>query len=156
MKKNKFFPVVVFSLVLVGTALLAGCQGSQLVQAVDLALGPVQGSNVSFQEPEDILAYRWLAMAKVYEEKGMLNNRLDDSELLAYRWNAMAQAYEDNGMLNYHSNPDDLLAYRWNAMAKAYEKMGLLNDKMDPDELLAYRWNAMAEYYAKLGLLNTP
>jgi hypothetical protein len=155
MKKNKFFPVVVISLVLVSVFMLAGCQEAFLIQAMDIVIKPERDVSVSFQEPEDLLAYRWLAKAKGYEKLGLLNDEMVAEDLVAYRWNAMAQAYEKNGQLNYHSNPDDLLAYRWQAMADGYEKLGLVNVRMDAGDLKAFRWNAMAEAYAKFGLLNT-
>ena len=93
--------------------------------AISLDQKDQPASNI--QDPGDLMAYRWNAMAKAYEKANMLNHRLDASELSAYRWNAMAQAYQRLGLLNYHDNPEDLMAYRWNAMAEAYQRMGLLN-----------------------------
>ena len=84
------------------------------------------------------------------------SNFQDPGDLMAYRWNAMAEAYERMGLLNDHDNPDNLMAYRWNAMAEAHERMGLLNYHDNPDDLMAYRWNAMAEAYERMGLLNLP
>ncbi|NIW44711.1 MAG: hypothetical protein GWN30_08090 [Gammaproteobacteria bacterium] len=156
MKKNKIFQKIGISIMFISVLILAGCQEALLIQPVSIAGNPVSEVNVSFQEPEDILAYRWVTMARAYEKKGLLNDQMDAGELVAYRWNAMAQAFEKSGRLNYHSNPDDLLAYRWNALAQAYQEAGRLNYHDNPDDLLAYRWKAMAQAYEKLGLLTAP
>jgi hypothetical protein len=83
-------------------------------------------------EAADLSAARWQAMAKFYEENGMLTRDPFDyqqaAELSEYRWEAMARFYEENGLLNDRMDSGDLSAYRWNAMARAYERMGLLNE----------------------------
>lgn len=111
-----------------------------------------------YEEAADISASRWGAMARFYEEQGLLTRDNFDyeqaAEDMAYRWQAMAEAYGRHGLLNYRDNPDDVMAYRWNAMARAYEKAGLLNDQMDPGDVMAFRWLAMARAYEKMGLLN--
>jgi hypothetical protein len=56
--------------------------------------------------PDEATAYRWLAMARFYEQHGMLTREPFDYE----------QAAED-------------LAFRWRAMAEWYERMGLLNER---------------------------
>lgn len=159
MKKYMTFPVIVPSLILIGLILIIGYQFLFISQGIEfpaINLGLDRASSSDIQDPGDLMAYRWNAMAQFYEKNGMLNNRLDAADLMAYRWNAMAQAYKSKGLLNYHDNPDDLLAYRWLATARGYEKLGLLNDGMDPGDLTAYRWNAMADWYRDNGLLNTP
>ena len=87
-------------------------------------------------EGADLLAARWQAMARFYEENGMLTRDPFDYEQAAEnqvaRWQALARFYEDQGMLT--RNPFDyeqaaeLSAYRWEAMARFYEENGLLND----------------------------
>ena len=83
----------------------------------------------------DVSATRWQAMARFYEEQGLLTRDPFDyehaSDHLAFRWQAMAEAYQRHGLLNYSSNPDDVMAFRWLAMARAYERAGMLNDQID-------------------------
>lgn len=128
MKKQQDFQRIIPGLILAAW-LLAAAYALFALQIELPVIGLIQKdqSVTNIQDPGDLMAYRWEAMAKAYEKANMLNNRLDAGELSAYRWNAMAQAYQRLGLLNYHENPDDLMAYRWNAMAEAYQKMGLLN-----------------------------
>ena len=85
------------------------------------------------EKAADISAMRWQAMARFYEEQGLLTRDPFDyeqaAEQTAFRWQAMAEAYQRHGLLNYRSNPDDVMAFRWLAMARAYERAGLLNDQ---------------------------
>ena len=106
-------------------------------------------------DPEDVMAYRWNAIAQGYEKLGLLNANMDPGDVKAYRWNAIARGFEKLGLLNNNMDPGDVKAYRWNAIARGYEKLGLLNANMDPGDVKAYRWNAIARGYEKLGLLNT-
>jgi hypothetical protein len=157
MKKQQDLQSIIPGLIL--AALLLAIAYALLPLQIELpaiGLNQKDQSASNIQDPGDLMAYRWEAMAKAYEKANMLNHRLDAGELSAYRWTAMAKAYENMGLLNYHDNPDDLMAYRWNAMAEAYERMGLLNYHDNPDDLMAYRWNAMAEAYERMGLLNLP
>jgi hypothetical protein len=157
MKKQQDLQLIIPGLILV--TLLLAIVYSLLALQIELPVLVVNQNDQSpsnFKDSGDLLAYRWVAMAKAYEKANMLNHRLDAGELSAYRWNAMAEAYQRMGLLNYHDNPDDLMAYRWNAMAEAYQRMGLLNYHDNPDDLMAYRWNAMAEAYQRMGLLNLP
>jgi len=129
MNKSKLFPTLLI-LLLAALPLLTACQS--IIPAQAKAMEPQNARNnqsvdFDYEKAADIQAARWVAMARFYEE---------------------------NGLLNYHSNPDDLSAYRWLAMAKVYEQHGLLNDKMDPGDIMAFRWLAMARTYEKLGLLN--
>jgi len=48
----------------------------------------------------DVMAFRWLAMARGYERLGMLNTTMDAGDVMAFRWLAMARGYERLGMLN--------------------------------------------------------
>lgn len=90
-------------------------------------------------EAADLSAARWQAMAKFYEEKGMLTRDPFDyeqaAENQAARWQAMARFYEDQGMLTRdpfdHEQAAELSAYRWQALARFYEDNCLLNDAMD-------------------------
>ena len=86
----------------------------------------------SAAEAADLSAARWQALARFYEDHGMLTRDPSDyeqaAELSAYRWGAMARFYEENGLLNNELDPGDVSAFRWYAMAKAYERMGLLNE----------------------------
>jgi hypothetical protein len=61
---------------------------------------------VSTEAAADISAARWLAMARFYEENGLLTRDPFDYERAA-----------------------DISAARWLAMGKAYERMGLLNER---------------------------
>jgi hypothetical protein len=126
MTAPKFFP----SLLIVVLAIAAGYVLAILT--LDFNLQPFEvnfesSAPAGIQDPGELSAYRWTAMAKAYERMGLLNDNSTPGDLDAYRWTAMAKAYERFGLLNYHDNPDDLLAYRWQAMAEAYQKRGLLN-----------------------------
>lgn len=112
-------------------------------------------------EAADISAARWQAMARFYEEKGLLTRSPFDYKQAAVnqaaRWQAMGRFYEEQGMLTRasfsHGQAAELSAYRWQAMARFYEEMGWLNDEMDAGDVAAYRWNAMARAYERMGLL---
>ena len=147
------------NIILVILALLIVYQVILTVKVFDfpaIRLGRADVTALTFTDPGDLSAYRWIETAKGYERLGMLNDGISASDLSVYRWEAMARGYERLGMLNYHNNADDLSAYRWVEMAKGYERLGLLNYHDNPDDLSAYRWQAMAEAYQDMGLLKTP
>jgi hypothetical protein len=52
------------------------------------------------KDPDDMMAYCWLAMARFYEKNGLLNDQMDHGDVMAYRWLALAQFYEKNGLLS--------------------------------------------------------
>ena len=156
MNKNiVFFTLLILSLAVF--PLLAACQSAIPVQAKAVGsevTGSSQSADFDYEQAADNLAYRWIAMARVYEANGLLNHKMDPGDLMAYRWNATAEGYQRYGLLNYGSNPDDVMAYRWLAMARFYEKHDLLTTKMDSGDIKAFRWLAMARTYERLGLLN--
>ena len=156
MNKNKVL-VTLLILSLAALFLLTACQSTIPVQAktVDADISDeAESSDFDYEQAADVLAYRWIAMARAYEKAGLLNRKIDAGDLMAYRWNAMAQGYKRQGLLNYGSNPDDVMAFRWNAMARYYEQHGMLTNKMDAGDIKAFRWLAMAREYERLGLLN--
>jgi hypothetical protein len=113
-------------------------------------------SEVAFvgMDPDDVMAYRWNAIARGYEKLGLLNDNMDSGDVNAFRWNAIARGYEKLGLLNDNMDSGDVKAFRWNAIARGYERLGLLNDNMDSGDVKAYRWLAMARFYEKNELLN--
>jgi hypothetical protein len=150
MKKTKFFQVVVIS-VMVASVLLVGCSEAAFIPGVDVSETTLKAK---FYGPDELMAYRWNAMAQFYADQGLLNFHSNPDDLLAYRWQAMAEFYQENGLLAHRMASEDLTAYRWNAMAMFYAEHGLLNEYTNPDDLLAYRWHAMAEFYQRNGLPN--
>ncbi|HAY84165.1 MAG TPA: hypothetical protein DCY42_04345 [Chloroflexi bacterium] len=156
MKINKILSVSLLGVVLICALLLVGCQGTSISKSLELSNQSELAAGILLPEKEDMVAYRWNAMAQAYKKNGMLNYHANDDDLLAYRWNAMAKAYEKMGLINNGMTSDDLLAYRWDAMAQAFEKNGRLNYHANADDLLAYRWNAMAEWYLKNGFVEQP
>lgn len=57
------------------------------------------------------------------------------ADISAMRWQAMARFYEEQGLLTRdpfdYEQAADQTAFRWLAMARAYERAGLLNDQID-------------------------
>jgi hypothetical protein len=76
------------------------------------------GSLTAISDPGDILAYRWLAMAKDYVELYPTSAVQGSSVSAADA--AMANIVAQYGSLTSITDPGDLLAYRWLAMAKQY------------------------------------
>lgn len=111
---------------------------------IDLSLNlPVNVTGVTeaeafdYERAAEITGIRWQAMARFYEEQGLLTRDNFDyeqaAENVAYRWQAMARFYKDQDLLtrddfNYELSADQM-AYRWLAMARYYESLGLLNER---------------------------
>jgi hypothetical protein len=157
MSKERGFCSVFFVVLLAGLFALTACQGSKAIKPLAAAPAVAASEAVSdfnYEQAAEITAYRWQAMARAYEEHGLLNDAQDPGEISAYRWNAMAAAYEKLGLLNNDTSPGDLMAYRWLAMARSYEKNDLLNELREfNDDTVAFRWVAMARFYEKNDLL---
>ena len=83
---------------------------------------------------------------------------MDDEQIMAYRWTAMARFYADNSMLN--DDPDQVMAVRWTAMANFYAANDLLNwraaDYQEAADCLKFRWLALADFYRQQDLLTRP
>jgi len=78
------------------------------------------GSLTAFTDPGDVMAYRWLAMAKDYVQLGP-TAVIQESVIVAID-TEMSSIVAKYGSLATISDPGDLLAYRWLAMAKQYEQ----------------------------------
>jgi hypothetical protein len=135
MKKNNYFLILGVSLIMIsmlafspfqpfrsGDVKLSPAQAIA-VNAIDTQMGSIvgkYGSLAAINDPGDILAYRWLAMAKDYVQLGPLTSAR------GYYLSAIALEMTDivskYGSLNAITDPGDLLAYRWLAMAKQYER----------------------------------
>ena len=122
--------------------LLVGVFTVLLVQNVDLSVslpffarpaGDIQAEAFDYETAADVSTMRWQAMARFYEQQGLLTrdnfNYAQAADQMAYRWQAMADWYANAGLLNDRLDPGDVMAYRWTAMARAYEQWGMLNDK---------------------------
>ena len=91
------------------------------INSIDAEMQTITGKYgrlTAFSDPGDILAYRWLAMAKDYVElgsfasaRGLVLARLEQ------QWRILLLNMD---RLTSISDPGDLLAYRWLAMAKQY------------------------------------
>ncbi len=54
---------------------------------------------------------------------------MNPDDILAYRWKAMARFFAQNPFAGQDLrtlSPDEILAFRWNAIARAYEKSALV------------------------------
>lgn len=83
--------------------------------------------------PEDVMAYRWEAMAKFYERYLSSQNLtfFNASDSSAYRWQAMANFYASRPQLSADLttlNAADAMAYRWDAMGKFYARQSTVRD----------------------------
>jgi hypothetical protein len=76
------------------------------------------GSLTAISDPGDLLAYRWLAMAKDYVELGSTVSA--QSSAISSIQTEMSNIVAKYGSLTAITDPGDLLAYRWLAMAKQY------------------------------------
>lgn len=82
MKKKSIFPVIVVSLVLISAVILVGCGSAYVIPAMEFPSQPVDQINFSLKEPEDLLAYRWVEMAKWYGEHDLLNDGMSPGDLI--------------------------------------------------------------------------
>lgn len=125
---------LLFVLLIVGTValLIVNLNSAPAIQVAPV-ISDNQAELFDYEQAANVSAQRWLAMAKFYEEEGLLTRSTFDyqqaADVKAFRWQAMAKEYERLGLLNFSNNPDDAMAYRWQAMAEAYERMGLLNEQ---------------------------
>ncbi len=134
MKKNNLFLIFGATLILIS---LMALSPFQLAPFSDVKLSPEQIRTINsinaemqtitekyvsltaISDPGDILAYRWLAMAKDYVEQGFLPSpQGSDASVIN---SAMASIVAKYGSLTSITDPGDLLAYRWLAMAKLYQ-----------------------------------
>ena len=133
MKKNNF--LVTLGAILVLVSMLA-LRPFEPVRSGDVKLSPAQviainsidtemlsiagkySSLTAITDPGDLLAYRWLAMAKDYVELGSLASA--QGAKLSASATAMTAIVSKYGSLTAISDPGDLLAFRWLAMAKQY------------------------------------
>ena len=185
MKKNNFLLILGTSLIMVSMLAFSPFQPAR---SSDLKLSPAQAvainsidgemqsiagkytSLTAITDPGDLLAYRWLAMAKDYVEVGPLTSaqgygrssivyspvkpsHLKDDLIIS------SQASNLNGITYSPVKPahlkDDVIASSQSANLIAIEsemsaivaKYGSLTAITDPGDLLAYRWLAMAKQY---------
>jgi hypothetical protein len=94
------------------------------------------GSLTKITDPGDVADYRWLAMAKAFEEQNTVSSlpgvayaeSKNVSVLDARTVNinlinaAMDNIFQKYGSLTKITDPGDIADYRWLAMAKAFEK----------------------------------
>ncbi len=133
MKKNNIFLILGVSLIMIS---MLAFSPFEPVRSRDVKLSPAQvialnsidtqmgiivgkyGTLTAINDPGDILAYRWLAMAKDYVHLGTLTS------VRGYYLSAialeMANIVAKYGSLTAITDPGDLLAFRWLAMAKQY------------------------------------
>jgi hypothetical protein len=134
MKKNNFFLILGASLILISMLALSPFEPAR---SGDVKLSPSQvialnsidtqmlsivgkyGSLTAITDPGDLMAFRWLAMAKDYVQLGPLA-AAQGSNFVAIQ-TEMARIVAKYGSLTAITDPGDLLAYRWLAMAKQYE-----------------------------------
>jgi hypothetical protein len=144
MKKNKFFLIFGASLILIGMLALNPFQRVRSRDAgpsksvghivlhdsklkwIDTAMASIvgkYGSLTAIADPGDLLAYRWLAMARFFVQLGPLATGLPTvaTTTIGQIDTAMARIVGQYGSLSAITDPGDLLAYRWLAMAKFYE-----------------------------------
>lgn len=133
MKKNNFLLILGASLIMVSMLAFSPLKSDLLgerklspnqVIAVNSIVAEMQsisgkyGSLTAISDPGDLLAYRWLAMAKDYVE---LNPAIAvQGSNVSAAGVAMASIVAQYGSLTSITDPGDLLAYRWLAMAKQY------------------------------------
>jgi hypothetical protein len=133
MKKNNLFLILGASLIMISMLAFspfepvrsreASLSASQLIalNAIDaqmLIISGKYGSLTAITDPGDLLAYRWLAMAKDYVELGPAVSTQGSSVSAA--GTEMANIVAKYGSLTSITDPGDLLAFRWLAMAKQY------------------------------------
>jgi hypothetical protein len=144
MKKNKFFLIFGASLILIGMLAFnpylrvrsrdAGPSKNvgytvlhdSNLKWIDWEMGSIvgkYGSLTAITDPGDLLAYRWLAMARYFIQHGPLATGLPTVTTTAIGQidTAMARIVGQYGSLSAITDPGDLLAYRWLAMARFYE-----------------------------------
>lgn len=131
---NQMLPYVALLLLISIFAVLVVQQVNPLSITLFSDTGAGEGRRQAFdyEQAADVSAARWQAMARFYEQAGLLTKDNFDyaqaAENMAIRWVAMAEAYERMGLLNEEMDPGEIMGYRWLAMARAYEKWGMLND----------------------------
>ena len=133
MKKNNLFLILSASLILISMMALnpftPGRSGDVKLSAdqvialnsIDTEMLSITGkysSLIAITDPGDILAYRWLAMAKDYIKLGPLTS--SNGYNLSAIQTEMASIVAKYGSLTAITDPGDLLAFRWLAMAKQY------------------------------------
>jgi hypothetical protein len=133
MKKNNIFLILGASLIMIS---MLAFSPFEPVRSGDVKLSPAQaiavnsidaemlsisgkyGALTAITDPGDLLAYRWLAMAKDYVELSPTAS-VQGSNVSA-AGTEMADIVAKYGSLTAITDPGDLLAYRWLAMAKQY------------------------------------
>jgi len=133
MKKSNFFLILGVSLIMISMLAISPFNPTksrpvEYSAAQVLAINSITsemfsivekyGSLTAITDPGDILAYRWLAMAKDYVDIGQLASIQGSSVSAAGA--EMASIVAKYGSLTAITDPGDLLAYRWLAMAKQY------------------------------------
>jgi hypothetical protein len=133
MKKNYFFLILGASLILISMVALSPfdparsaddkLSPSQVIElnAIDaqmLSIFGKYGSLTAISDPGDLLAYRWLAMAKDYVQLDPLASAQGSN--LSTIETEMTNIVAKYGSLTAITDSGDLLAYRWLAMAKQY------------------------------------
>jgi hypothetical protein len=133
MKKSNFYLILGASLIMISMLALSPFKPAS---SEDLKLSPAQvvaissidaemlsisgkyGSLTAISDPGDILAYRWLAMAKDYVDLGPSASA--QGSAISTIQTEMSNIVAKYGSLTAITDPGDLLAYRWLAMAKQY------------------------------------
>ena len=83
MNKTKIFSTLLI-LLLAALPFLTACQSIIPVQAKasesEIAVSS-ESADFDYDQAADILAYRWVSMARFYEAKGLLNNKMAPADL---------------------------------------------------------------------------
>jgi hypothetical protein len=133
MKKNNFLFAICTSLIMISGLAFSPFQ---LTRSSDVKLSPAQTIIINSIDAE---------MQSIAGKYGSLTAITDPGDLLAYRWLAMAKDYVERGYV-VSTQPSNISA-AGAEMANIVAKYGSLTAISDPGDLLAYRWLAMAVYY---------
>ncbi len=93
------------------------------LNSIDTEMQVITGkysSLTAITDTGDILAYRWLAMAKDYIKLGPLTS--SNGNNISAIQKEMTSIVAKYGSLTAITDPGDLMAFRWLAMAKQYEQ----------------------------------
>jgi hypothetical protein len=133
MKKNNFLLILGVSLIMISMLALSPFDPAysrpviysplqvitlQSINSEMFSIFEKYGSLTAITDPGDILAYRWLAMAKDYVDLSPTASA--QGSVVSAAATEMANIVTKYGSLTAISDPGDLLAYRWLAMAKQY------------------------------------
>ena len=134
-----------------------------LILAVIVLVGAVVGvprvlgstGSLTSLSADEILAYRWQAMAEYYSKLGARDlTTLSADEVLAYRWQAVAEYYSKFGDRETSLSAASFQASRWYPLTSFYSQLGTRDlTTLSADDASTYRWLAMAEAYSISGRL---